>query len=163
MTLASSMQEKTHKCKLVVLLPLTGCQVQEGPALVPNSTLVPRLDPHLLQEQVLASSLRENRPGRAWGQLSMLDCFSIGQQTHHVLRLAASTGSGPNSLGFWINKVCPISPLCDLSMCVALGPKSQAPGTAPSYLACEKKPWVFMPGPGQGWECARGVSSLGAL
>ena len=76
-----------------------------------------------------------------------------------LLRIRASTGSGPNSLGFWINKDCPISPLCDLSTCVALGQKTQVPGIAPSYLACEK-PWVSVPGPGQGQEGARGISSL---
>ena len=89
----------------------------------------------------------------------MLGCCSRGQETHHVLRLGASAGSGPNSLGFWINKDCPISPLCDLSTCVALGRKTQVPGIAPSYLACEK-PWVSVPGPGQGQEGARGISSL---
>lgn len=55
-----------------------------------------------------------------------------------MLRLEASVGSGPNSLGFWINEGCSISPLCDISTCAALDPESQAPGRVPSSLACEK-------------------------
>lgn len=54
-----------------------------------------------------------------------------------MLMLGASAGSGPNSLGVWINKGYLVSPLCDLSMCVGLGPKIQAPGTVRSHSVHE--------------------------
>lgn len=51
-------KKKRQECKLV-LLPPTGCQGQEGPALASKFILVPRLNPCLFQGQVLTSSLQE--------------------------------------------------------------------------------------------------------